>query len=253
MANQRKPYTFRTSEIDAKILELNSMGFSSRYIAIQCGVSRNVVSDVLSENNRTAMGQSPVPVIWISQTEIQCSQCGAIKTKPHFLHNGRSHHIYSFCNECFQKRRKGWVNGDVERYIAYRLIKCRNEATKKKNCVFTVTKEEITSMYHRQNGCCFYTDVEMLTVRKTDIAPNRLSLDKIIPAFGYISGNVVLCTTRANTVKNNLTIREIQEWLPGWYERIRNKWVSEGKEEWLQYKTTQVEASDLRNGTENAL
>ena len=49
-----------------------------------------------------------------------------------------------------------------------------------------------------------------------------LSFDKIISEKGYTKENIVLCTYRANAVKQDLTLEEIKKWLPIWYEKIIN-------------------------------
>lgn len=44
-------------------------------------------------------------------------------------------------------------------------------------------------------------------VRGGSYAP---SIDKIIPALGYVPGNVMVISLRANTLKNNATLAELQ-------------------------------------------
>lgn len=41
--------------------------------------------------------------------------------------------------------------------------------------------------------------------------PNSPSLDRIIPELGYVPGNVCVISHRANTIKNNATISELQQ------------------------------------------
>lgn len=51
---------------------------------------------------------------------------------------------------------------------------------------------------------------------------NIISIDKVIPEKGYISGNVVLCTNRFNTIKNNLSLEELNKYIPAFYDKIMN-------------------------------
>ena len=44
----------------------------------------------------------------------------------------------------------------------------------------------------------------------TSQAGNSPSLDRIIPALGYVSGNVMVISRRANTIKNNATPDELR-------------------------------------------
>ena len=69
--------------------------------------------------------------------------------------------------------------------------------------------------------------------------PNQLSVDRIIPELGYIKGNIVLCTQKVNLVKNNLTLREMSEWTPGWYGRVIQKFEDDGNTSWSEPEDSQ--------------
>ena len=49
--------------------------------------------------------------------------------------------------------------------------------------------------------------------------PNSPSLDKIIPAIGYIKGNIAVMSHKANTMKQNATLEELIL-LGEWAERM---------------------------------
>ncbi len=52
--------------------------------------------------------------------------------------------------------------------------------------------------------------------RRGKYNPNSPSLDRIIPERGYVKGNVVVISVRANTIKNNATVEELRriaKWL----------------------------------------
>ena len=51
--------------------------------------------------------------------------------------------------------------------------------------------------------------------------PNGLSIDRIDNSLGYSNENVVLCTSRFNTIKSNMTLEEIKKWMPPMYDRIQ--------------------------------
>lgn len=40
--------------------------------------------------------------------------------------------------------------------------------------------------------------------------PNSPSLDKIVPELGYVKGNIVVVSLRANQIKSDATIEELQ-------------------------------------------
>lgn len=50
-----------------------------------------------------------------------------------------------------------------------------------------------------------------------------MSIDRLIPENGYVKENIVLCIYKANTVKNDLTLSELKEWIPSWYKKIERK------------------------------
>ena len=49
---------------------------------------------------------------------------------------------------------------------------------------------------------------------------DSISVDKIIPELGYIKENIVLCSFKANTIKQNLTLDELREWIPRFYQKL---------------------------------
>jgi hypothetical protein len=48
-----------------------------------------------------------------------------------------------------------------------------------------------------------------LAFGNTRLSPNNPSLDRIIPALGYVKGNIWVISWRANTIKNNASIEEL--------------------------------------------
>lgn len=50
-----------------------------------------------------------------------------------------------------------------------------------------------------------------LAVSDRVVADNSYSFDKIIPELGYVPGNVICISQRANRIKNNATISELEK------------------------------------------
>lgn len=46
------------------------------------------------------------------------------------------------------------------------------------------------------------------------------SVDRVDNSIGYLVGNVVLCTTKVNLIKRDVTLDEMKDWMPGWYQRV---------------------------------
>lgn len=78
----------------------------------------------------------------------------------------------------------------------------------------------LLALWQWQGGQCFYTGKAMkmgLGVGKDRLG---VSIDRVDPAQGYIVGNVVLCCSRVNTIKHDLSPEELRELIPSWYAAI---------------------------------
>ena len=124
-----------------------------------------------------------------------------------------------YCKSCRQREYK---NKRVGKDIPWkdRLIKIRTRATKK-GIECTIDAEYLEQLWNLQEGRCVYTQETMLTGYGLRNHPMGVSVDRINPAQGYVPGNVVLCTTRANSIKQDMTLSEFQEWMPLWYIRLK--------------------------------
>jgi len=79
----------------------------------------------------------------------------------------------------------------------------------------------LLKQFENQKGKCFYTGRILEWKGGNGLNRNSLSIDKIIPEKGYIQKNFVLCTHIANSVKLDLSLQEIEEWIPKWYSKIK--------------------------------
>jgi len=82
-------------------------------------------------------------------------------------------------------------------------------SAKKQSLPFDLTWEYLIALFKTQNGGCFYTDEALKYERGNGHSKQSLSVDKIVPEKGYTRENVVLCTYKANVVKNSLSLEEI--------------------------------------------
>ena len=124
-----------------------------------------------------------------------------------------------YCKECrqaeYMAKRKGkdipWKD---------RVTKIRTRASKR-GIECTIDAEYLESVWNLQEGRCVYTQEPMLTGHGLRNHPQGVSVDRINPALGYVPGNIVLCSTRANSIKQDMTPAEFQEWMPVWYMRLK--------------------------------
>lgn len=56
----------------------------------------------------------------------------------------------------------------------------------------------------------------------TDQSP---SLDRVLPLMGYVKGNILVISNRANRIKNNATIPELRQVADFFENHISQKWM----------------------------
>jgi hypothetical protein len=160
---------------------------------------------------------------WVSDTHVQCTKCDKIvpyaslrKIRP----NGRNPSTVSYCSSCRTNQVSANNTSSIEACLKNRIRSAKARSIQK-GLQFDLTIEFLLEMYNKQDGKCFYTDEALLLSDKSSYSKHVISVDKIIPENGYVRGNVVLCTKRANTIKGANTLDDLQLWLPDWYRRIR--------------------------------
>ena len=87
-------------------------------------------------------------------------------------------------------------------YVA--LIRCR-KAAKQQGLAFDLEESDIVVPTHCP---VFGTPFVITTGKRTDATP---SVDRIIPALGYVKGNVIVVSWRANRIKNDATPAELTQ------------------------------------------
>jgi hypothetical protein len=128
----------------------------------------------------------------------------------------------NYCKDCRKKQQYLNLNSSIDKFLSDKFNRTRLRA-KKLNVEFDFTKENFIELYKKQNGKCFYTGIELDCKVGSGKSRNSLSVDRIKHELGYTKNNIVLCINRVNTMKNDATLEEIKEWMPGWYLKIINK------------------------------
>ena len=192
-------------------------------ISEELGISKECVSAWL--NGKRTVNHKPVRVE-LPNGNCVCSVCGEEKKSTLFpspRSNGKSPTLskISYCKECLAEKSFKIRKGNVEAYLRNRVycLKCR---CLRENIPFGLSSTYLISLYNQTQGRCFYTDEQMIIVGKKDSVYLRqsISIDRVVPEKGYIDQNVVLCTYKANAVKQNLSVDELYMWIPGWYWRL---------------------------------
>lgn len=203
-----------------KLCRLHKQGLSSRKIALALQVSKPTVLSWLRKLNLSLnFPSSAIYQLKFIGKKVECRKCKAILPIKEFTQKRQR---LTYCKQCHKNQKEDYrkkLNQNIDWYFRdkYNHLKAR---AKKAGILFDITLAEYLHQFEKQNGKCFYTDDIMEWGTGKGKTPYTASLDKIIPEKGYISGNIVFCTMKANLVKTNLTLQEIEMWLPGWYNRI---------------------------------
>lgn len=151
-----------------------------------------------------------------------CNKCGEKKEYFDFpiQRKGKKYESMSgYCRQCRKKQMYANLNSDITKFLSdkFHRIKCR---AKKLNVDFNLDKESFIAMYYNQKGKCFYTGIKMDCRVGQGKSRNSLSVDRIKHDKGYTKYNIVLCVNRVNTIKSDMTLGELKEWIPKWYKKL---------------------------------
>lgn len=96
----------------------------------------------------------------------------------------------------------------------------RGGRASRRDLAYSLPHGYLVSLWHWQGGICFYSGKPMKMGLGIGKDPLGVSIDRVDPAHGYIVGNVVLCCSRVNTIKHDLSPTELKELIPSWYAAI---------------------------------
>lgn len=138
-----------------------------------------------------------------------CSSCRWERSAREFhVARARPSGLQSICRKCRPKF-NAVVNGN--RTHVYDLLAAARARAKKQGVPFDLTEDDIVIP-----DVCPILGVRMRRGKGTS-TPCSPSLDKIIPALGYVPGNIAVISRRANTIKNDASIHELRA-LVRWLE-----------------------------------
>ena len=110
---------------------------------------------------------------------------------------------------------KAYRETNTEKYMC---SNARNRA-KKNNIPFSLTENYLKSIYPSDMICPvlgFEMSMGLDENGSTDTSP---SLDRIIPEKGYVQGNVIIVSMRANSIKRDATPEELRK-VADFYEKV---------------------------------
>lgn len=142
-----------------------------------------------------------------------CTKCGEEKSVALF---GRQSHRQ--CLKCLAKRQLDYYyrNHEAcrannrrsrEKKHAHIMWSKAKDRAEKSSLPFDLTVEYVQMLLDTTPACPIL-GVPLVMGKGKD--PNGASLDRIIPELGYVQGNVAVISTRANWLKSNATMEELQ-------------------------------------------
>jgi hypothetical protein len=110
---------------------------------------------------------------------------------------------YSCCEDCYNKRKTYKPEGP--RPLEQQIFNSATARAKKKKIPMNITIDDIVVPEY-----CPVLNIKLERgIGKAQY--NSPSLDRIIPELGYVKGNIMIISHKANTIKNNSTIKEVEQ------------------------------------------
>lgn len=148
-----------------------------------------------------------------------CTRCNKVKPVAEF---GKSKPTR--CRECLSEVHRNYRSRNRERWPAYhhkhykktlirRLLHHAQTRAEKLGVPFELVQEDITVPEF-----CPVLGIKLEIAHK-GFSPNSPTLDRIVPALGYIRGNVAVISGRANVLKRDATVAELEQ-IVNWMRNV---------------------------------
>jgi len=165
----------------------------------------------------------------------QCNRCKVIKDIGEFDDNTKCKLCVEYCRTYYANNRKREIgratrsqNKDRNKTNAYKrnlnrstpLNICLQQARRRaklKNIPFNISIDDLEIP-----SICPVLGIT-LQVNTVHAKDNSYSLDRIIPELGYVKGNVEVISHKANSIKNNASIEELEKVLCWLKEKLNEK------------------------------
>lgn len=147
---------------------------------------------------------------------IICNKCNREKPKSQFYYN-RARKTYALsCRECNNKEQLDYVKTKITdlgyiTMVRASEIRYRCKKNNHNREVASDLKELLREQWETQKGLCYYTGLPMTLSNEYHIDPNVMTVDRIDPSKGYIQGNLALCCSLANRMKQDMSIEKLKE------------------------------------------
>ena len=141
-----------------------------------------------------------------------CSTCGTSKQLEDFPEY-KAGHRKKVCKVCNENTRRKRIGATYESYLDL-ICKQSKSKNRKKDVLFTIDTEHLCGVWAAQQGRCALSGV-MMTHHKDGLGRKdfNASMDRIVPEYGYVPGNVQLVCDRVNTMRHTLSMDMFYWWI----------------------------------------
>ena len=233
---------FSESQIEYIVAQYRK-GYTLKEIGADLGISRTPIKHVLVEHCPEYEGKKRISTAFIpADTTKECPRCHQIKLLSEYNKGNGMYGRRSICRECEKiiqntpERRRRRRELELKRRISPEYIKHRNEMDKKrrlqnpkhwiwasakfrakrKGIEFTITENDF-----ELPTTCPLLEIPMWK-NPEEACANSYSLDRIDSTKGYIKGNVWVISKRANSIKSDATLEELELLVKNLRNKIRN-------------------------------
>jgi len=88
---------------------------------------------------------------------------------------------------------------------------------------FDLTPEYVFSLWENQNGKCLLTGNFFELVSNVGVVPNAPSIDRIIPALGYVQGNIRLVTYHMNVALSEFGVECFEQLIENYVNNKKDR------------------------------
>lgn len=150
--------------------------------------------------------------------KLLCHICGEYKEPSEFTYAGANKYTLRQnkecrCNSCKLEQRKAAIatyDNDVklEKVLQARWLTAKSRAIDK-SIPFTITKEDLLTVWKAQNGKCAISGLDMTYELGEGRIYTNVSIDQIMPSKGYTIDNIQLVCMAVNQLKSDLDMDTI--------------------------------------------
>lgn len=164
----------------------------------------------------------------------KCTKCNKIKNFNGFYKNKKTPDgLRTNCKICHNKVRDKWANKNKKRLDQWRKEYRNKSEVKEKRCGYQKkwrSKNLDWDLWHKAKirskklGLAFNLEKSdiiipkycpvlniKLEITEKTIGDNSATIDRINPEIGYVKGNIIVMSAKANRMKNNASVDEIKK------------------------------------------